>query len=194
MIFNPYAALQATQVIDMESSLIDLAESWPDAIYDVLKAHDVKHCVYVPDAGHTRLIDKMIEDPRVQTTLLTTEQEGIAYLSGAWLAGEFGVLLMQSSGVGNCINTLSLTESYRFPLLMIITMRGEWGEFNPMQVPMAKATAQSLQLMAVSTYRVDCVQDLAETVAAGAEFAVHSNQSVAILISQRLIGRKKWTR
>lgn len=172
----------------------DVAESWPDAIYDVLKRHDVRHCVYVPDAGHTRLIQKMIEDTEIQTTLLTTEEEGIGYLSGAWLAGEFGVLLMQSSGVGKCINTLSLTSSYRFPLLMIITMRGEWAEFNPMQVPMGKATAQSLQLMGVSTYHVECAEDLAEVVAAGAEFAFHGDQSVAILISQRLIGRKKWTR
>ena len=171
-----------------------LVEAWPNAMYEVLKSHDVRHCVYVPDAGHTWLIERMIEDEEVQATVLTSEEEGIGYLSGAWLGGEFGVLLMQCSGVGNCINTLSLASSYRFPLLMIITMRGEWAEFNPMQVPMGKATAQSLELMGVSTYRVERADDIAEVVAAGAEFAYCSDQSVAILISQRLIGRKNWTR
>lgn len=172
----------------------DVIEPWPDAIYDVLKSRDVRHCVYVPDAGHTRLIKKMGEDAEIQDTVLTTEEEGIGYLSGAWLAGERGVLLMQSSGVGNCINTLSLTSNYRFPLLMIITMRGEWAEFNPMQVPMGKATAKSLELMGVKTYHVERAEDIAEVVAAGADLAFNGDQSVAILISQRLIGRKQWSK
>ncbi len=170
----------------------DVATSWPCAVYEVLKDCDIRHCAYVPDAGHTALIDKMAGDAEIQNIVLTTEQEGIGYLSGAWLAGERGILLMQSSGVGNCINTLSLTNSYRFPLLMLITMRGEWAEFNPMQVPMGKATARSLQLMGVNTYHVGRAEDIAEVVEAGAEFAFNSDQSVAILISQRALGRKNW--
>ncbi len=59
-------------------------------------------------------------------------------LAGAWLGGVRGVLLMQSSGVGNCVNLLSLVQECRFPLLMIVTMRGEWGETNPWQVPMGR--------------------------------------------------------
>lgn len=169
----------------------DLA-MWPDTLYDVLINRDIKHCAYVPDSGHTQLINKMIEDNQVQDVVLTTEEEGIAYLSGAWLAGQRGVLLMQCSGVGNCINMLSLTSSYRFPLLMIITMRGEWAEFNPMQVPMGRATAKSLELMGVNTYHVEREEDLAETVAAGADHAFNGDQAVAVIISQRLIGRKKW--
>lgn len=66
----------------------------------------------------------------MQPTVLTTEEEGIGILAGAWLGGERGVLLMQSSGVGNCINTLSLSKVCGFPLLIIVTMRGEWGELN----------------------------------------------------------------
>ncbi len=173
---------------------LDTIESWPDDVYDVLKSSNVRHCAYVPDAGHTRLINKMIEDAEIHDTVLTTEEEGIGYLAGAWLGGERGVLLMQCSGVGNCINTLSLTKSYRFPLLMIITMRGEWAEFNPMQVSMGSVTARSLELMGVNTYHVERAEDIAEVVAAGAEHAFNGDQSVAILISQRVIGRKKWTR
>ena len=72
---------------------------------------------------------------------LTTEEEGVALLAGAWAGGQRGVLLMQSSGVGNCINMLSLTQIFRFPFLTLVTMRGEWGEFNPWQVPMGSSTA-----------------------------------------------------
>ena len=170
----------------------DAIPSWPNDIYQVLKERDIRHCAYVPDAGHTGLINKMIEDADIHSVVLTTEEEGIGYLAGAWLAGERGVLLLQSSGVGNCINTLSLTNSYRFPLLMIVTMRGEWAEFNPMQVPMARATAGSLQLMGVNTYHVEAVDDIAEVVEAGADMAFNGDQSVAVLISQRALGRKKW--
>jgi sulfopyruvate decarboxylase TPP-binding subunit len=71
-------------------------------------------------------------------------------------------------------------------------MRGEWGEFNSMQVPMGKATARSLELMGVNTYHVERVEELAEVVEAGVDLAFNSDQSVAILISQRLLGKKNW--
>ena len=79
--------------------------------------------------------------------MLTTEEEGIALAAGAWLGGQRSVLLMQSSGVGNCINMLSLSAICRFPLLMLVTMRGEWAEFNPWQVPMGRATQPALEAM-----------------------------------------------
>jgi len=179
-------------VTDTSLESLEASSSWPNDIYVVLKERDVRHCAYVPDAGHTGLINKMIEDTEIHSIVLTAEEEGIGYLAGAWLAGERGVLLMQSSGVGNCINTLSLTNSYRFPLLMIVTMRGEWAEFNPMQVPMARATARSLQLMGVNTYHVEAIEDIAEVVEAGADMAFNSDQAVAVLISQRALGRKIW--
>ncbi|MBY9045521.1 phosphonopyruvate decarboxylase, partial [Pseudomonas fluorescens] len=92
---------------------------------------------YVPDAGHSQLIRMFSADRDVTTNVLTTEEEGIAIAAGAWLGGQRSVLLMQSSGVGNCINMLSLSAIGRFPLLMLVTMRGEWAEFNPWQVPMS---------------------------------------------------------
>jgi sulfopyruvate decarboxylase TPP-binding subunit len=90
---------------------------------------------------------------------LTTEEEGVALLAGAWLGGERGVLLMQSSGVGNCINMLSLTQACRFPLTMLVAMRGEWGEFNPWQVPMGTHTQAALELCNVVVYRVDRAEE-----------------------------------
>ena len=82
--------------------------TWPDEIYRVLKDAGVRQVAMVPDAGHSRLIRAFEADPETRVVTLTTEEEGVAMLAGAWLGGERGVLLLQSSGVGNCINMLSL--------------------------------------------------------------------------------------
>ena len=108
----------------------------------------------MPDAGHARLIDRCRADPKIRDVVLTTEEEGVALAAGAWLGGMRAALLMQSSGVGNCINMLSLSRTCRFPLLMLITMRGEWEEFNPWQVPMGSIVDPVLKLCEAEVYRV----------------------------------------
>ena len=101
---------------------------------------------------------------------------------------------MQSSGVGNCINMLSLAKSCRFPLTMLVTMRGEWAEFNPWQVAMGSKTQAALELMDVLVYRVEQPEEAAETVAAALDIAFNGSLAAAVLLSQRLIGRKRWTK
>ena len=100
---------------------------------------------------------------------------------------------MQSSGVGNCVNMLSLLASCRLPFLTFVTMRGEWAEFNPWQIPMGKATQQALEIMGVTVFRLEQPEDAAEIASAAASLAFDSDQQIAVLISQRMIGRKKWT-
>lgn len=166
---------------------------WPLAIYEALKAADVRQLCYVPDAGHSRLIRLAHDDPAIATTVLTTEEEGVALSAGAWLGGQRAVLLMQSSGVGNCVNMLSLMASCRFPLLTLVTMRGEWAEFNPWQVAMGKATPAAFDIMGVTVFRLERPDDAGEMAAAAARLAFDSDQAIAVLISQRMIGAKKWT-
>ena len=79
----------------------------------------VTQVAYVPDAGSARLIDLCHANSTMHSVALTTEEEGVALLAGAWLGGARGVLLMQSSGVGNCINMLSVMQECRFPLLAL---------------------------------------------------------------------------
>jgi sulfopyruvate decarboxylase alpha subunit len=157
-----------------------------------LKAADVRQMAYVPDAGHTALINLFLGDAGVTSTVLTTEEEGVAIAAGAWLGGQRSVLLMQSSGVGNCINMLSLPVLGRFPLLILVTMRGEWAEFNPWQVPMSRATQPSLEAIGLRVIRADEPAELVETVSAAAAFAYDADQQVAVLIGQRMLGKKKW--
>lgn len=166
---------------------------WPLAIYDALKAAGVAQICYVPDAGHSRLIQLAHADSAIKTTVLTTEEEGVALSAGAWLGGDRAVLLMQSSGVGNCVNMLSLLASCRFPFLTFVTMRGEWAEFNPWQVPMGKATRDAFEIMGVTVYRLERPEDAGEMASAAAALAFNSDQPIAVLISQRMIGAKKWT-
>ncbi len=99
---------------------------------------------------------------------------------------------MQSSGVGNCINMLSMTKSCRFPMTLLVTMRGEWGEFNPWQVPMGTKTEAALELMDVLVYRVEREEEAGETVTAALDIAFNGGLVTAILLSQRLIGAKRW--
>jgi sulfopyruvate decarboxylase alpha subunit len=170
------------------------ASDWRDEIFTVLKEARIGIVGYVPDAGHTRLIERVEADPESQAIALTTEEEGVAIAAGAWLGGQRSALLMQSSGVGNCINMLSLAKNCRFPLVMLVTMRGEWAEFNPWQVPMGTKTAAALELMDVLVYRVEHAEVAAETVAAAIEIAFSGDLAVAVLLSQRLLGAKQWVK
>jgi sulfopyruvate decarboxylase alpha subunit len=163
---------------------------WRDEIFAKLRAAEIRQVAYVPDSGHSRLIVLSHADPQLKTTVLTTEEEGIGLAAGAWLGGERAALLMQSSGVGNCINTLSLATVCGFPLLMLVTMRGTWGEFNPWQVPMGQATPDVLRLAGVIVHEVDDAGMAAETVEAAARIAFNSSRAVAVLLSQQLIGTK----
>jgi len=169
-------------------------KDWREEIFAALKAVEIRQVGYVPDAGHARLIELCRDDPEICAVPLTTEEEGVALAAGAWLGGQRAALLMQSSGVGNCINMLSLTKACRFPLLMLVAMRGEWAEFNPWQVPMGSNTRAALELCDVLVYRIEGPEEAAETVAAALDIAFNGDFAAAVLLSQRLIGAKRWVK
>ncbi|NKC11745.1 MAG: phosphonopyruvate decarboxylase [Gammaproteobacteria bacterium] len=147
---------------------------------------------HVPDAGHTPLI-KMCEAANdMDVVTLTTEQDGIGLICGAWAGGRKGVLLMQSSGVGNCANALALPAICRIPFLTIVSMRGEWGEFIPWQVPMGQGTPGVLEAMNVRLFRADYKTEVGMTVDAAARLAHNTRQSAAVLLSQKMIGAKQF--
>ena len=167
---------------------------WRDEIFAALKVAETRQVGYVPDAGHARLIELCRDDPEMRAVPLTTEEEGVALAAGAWLGGQRAALLMQSSGVGNCVNMLSLAKTCRFPLPMLIAMRGEWAEFNPWQVPMGSKTQAALELCDVLVYRVERAEEAAETVVAALDIAFNGDLATAVLLSQRLIGAKRWVK
>ena len=168
------------------------AARWQDELYDLLRRHDVTQFAYVPDAGHRILIDRSLADPQVHSVALTTEEEGVALLAGADLGGARAVLLMQSSGAGNCVNMLSLIKGGRFPFLALLSMRGDFGEGNPWQFPMGQAVEPVLQAMGVICLRVDRPEDVLATVGAALTMVFQSGHAVAVLLTQKLLGAKQF--
>lgn len=165
---------------------------WPSGTFHALRNEGVRLVGYVPDAGHKKLIELCQADRQMRSVVLTTEEEGIGLAAGAWLGGVRSVLLMQSSGVGNCINALGMVRECRLPLLLLITMRGEEGEFNPWQVPMGRATASVLESMSVQVRRVAAAAEIAEAAQAAARRAYAGSSAQAILIAQQVIGIKSF--
>jgi sulfopyruvate decarboxylase TPP-binding subunit len=168
----------------------DGAVRWQDQLYDLLRRHEVTQFAYVPDAGHRILIDRSLADPGAQSVALTTEEEGVALLAGADLGGARGVLLMQSSGTGNCINMLSLVKGGHFPFLTLVSMRGDFGEGNPWQFPMGQAVGPVLQAMGVIVLRAETPDDVIPTVEAALTMVFQSGNAVAVLLTQKLLGAK----
>jgi sulfopyruvate decarboxylase alpha subunit len=163
---------------------------WQHDLYDLLRRNGITQFAYVPDAGHSILIDRSLADPDVHSVALTTEEEGVALIAGADLGGGRAVLLMQSSGVGNCINMLSLIKGGRFPFLTLVSMRGDFGEGNPWQFPMGQATEPVLEAMGVICLRIERPEEVIATTSAALIMAFKSGQAVAVLLGQKLIGAK----
>ena len=168
----------------------DTAARWQDELYDLLRRHNVTQFAYVPDAGHRILIDRSLADPEVHSVALTTEEEGVALMAGADLGGARGVLLMQSSGTGNCINMLSLIKGGHFPFLTLLSMRGDFGEGNPWQYPMGQAVEPVLSAMGVICLRIERPEDVVPTVSAALTMVFQGGNAVAVLLTQRLLGAK----
>jgi sulfopyruvate decarboxylase alpha subunit len=163
---------------------------WPDQLYECLRKHEIKLFAYVPDAGHKTLINRSLADSEVNSIALTTEEEGVAMLAGADLGGTRGVLMMQSSGAGNCVNILSMIKAGRFPFLTLISMRGDFGEENPWQMPMGQALRPVLAAMGVICLDVDSPQQVLPTVEGALRMVFKSGNAVAVLLTQKLIGAK----
>src|ERR1700754_4477512 len=163
---------------------------WPEDIFAILQRFDVRQVPYVPDAGHSQLIQRVLSSDTMRGIPLTTEEEGVALIAGAWAGGQRAALLMQSSGVGNCINMFSLIQLFRLPFFTLVTMRGEWGEFNHWQVPMGSTTQAVFELSGIRVMRANTAAEVREVVEAGASQAYNACTPTAVLLSQRLIGAK----
>ena len=173
-------------------SSVFTSPAWPGELYDLLREHDITQFAYVPDAGHKTLINRSLTDPGASSIALTTEEEGVAMLAGADLGGARGVLLMQSSGAGNCVNILSMIKAGRFPFLTLISMRGDFGEENPWQMPMGQALRPVLGAMGVICLDVDSPAQVLPTVEGALRLTFKSGNSVAVLLTQKLIGAKSF--
>jgi sulfopyruvate decarboxylase alpha subunit len=163
---------------------------WSSDIYTAFKQAGVGQVAYVPDAGHKRLIDACSADDEIDTVVLTTEEEGIAITAGAWLGGAKAVVLMQSSGVGNCINMLSLIKTCSMPLALFVTMRGQWREFNPWQTAMGRTTKKALTTAGVTVETAKQPDRVGAMAVATLARAFDAGEACALLLHQSLMAQK----
>ena len=178
--------------LDHAITLPPTPRDWPLEVHRALSEAAINLVGYVPDAGHKRLIELCHADGSIGAVPLTTEEEGVGLALGAWLGGEKTVVLLQSSGVGNMVNVLGTVRECRLPFLMIATMRGEDGEFNPWQVPMGRAAPTVLEAMGARVRRAEKAGEVARVVRAAIAEAYQEDAAVAVLISQAVIGIKSF--
>jgi sulfopyruvate decarboxylase alpha subunit len=167
-----------------------MTRDWSADVFKEMKTRDIKTVATIPDGGLTSLLQMVVADKDMRLVTLSTEEEGIGVVTGQWLGGTRAMIAMQSSGVGNCINALGIPVTMRTPCLMLVTMRGQWGEFNPWQVPMGQATRTVLEAVGVRCFPVERAEEIGEVFAAAADIAFNSTVSAAVLVSQRVIGAK----
>ncbi len=164
--------------------------AWPARLFNDLIEGGVTLFTHVPDSGNAKLIELANSHNEALSVLLTSEEEGVAVCAGADLVGKRGILCMQSSGVGNCPNFLSLVKGGRFPILMMVSMRGDYGEQNPWQYPMGQAVEPILHAMGVLTFRVEAPDDLKPATEAALAAAFSGGHGAALILSQKFLGAK----
>ena len=165
---------------------------WSKLVFDKLVEGGVSLFSYVPDFGNDRIVRMADEHNETRAVLLANEAEGVAMCAGADLVGERAVLCMQSSGVGNCPNMLSLVKGGRFPMLMIVTMRGDYGEQNPWQYPMGQAVIPVLEAMGILCIKVERDDELDAAVASALSASFTAGEGVALILTQKFLGAKSF--
>src|ERR1700716_286920 len=114
-----------------QASLQSQSETWHGVVLETLKRNDIRLVPYVPDRVLTTLIKNLHADPFFTTFPAAREEEAVGIVSGAWMAGMKGAVLMQTSGFATLANVLaSLVVPSQIPLIMFVSERGTLGEFN----------------------------------------------------------------
>ena len=167
-------------------------EPWWETVYQRLKEHDVRLIAHVPDQILAPLVRRVEADPFFTVVPLTREEEGVGVVSGGYLGGLRGALLMQSSGLGNSVNALAgLPMSYQIPFLLLISPRGRLGEFNPSQVPMGRAVPKVLDALDIETTILERQAELAMQLDQAAKTCFSTSRPVALIVSTLLSGGKR---
>jgi len=167
------------------------AASWDDIVLDVLKQNEVRLVTYVPDRVLTPLIAKIHGDAFFIAFAATREEEAIGILSGAWMGGMRGTLLMQTSGFATLANVLaSLVVPNQIPVIMFVSERGTLGEFNYGQALVCRTMRPVLDALAMEHRTVTRLDELEFVVDRSIKQAVATQAAVALILSPLLTGGK----
>lgn len=166
-------------------------EDWGRTMAQILWRNDIRHFATVPDYIVSQVLEHLWADPESTVVTATREEEGLGILSGAYLAGKRGALLMQNSGLGNCVNTLgSLNVASQIPVVLVISHRGDIGEFNAAQVPMGQATEHILDAVDVRHVMPTTIEELEAAGDGLIKLAYTRSMPVAFILPAQLTGGK----
>lgn len=167
------------------------AITWYDIVLATLKANDVRLVVYVPDRVFTPLIKGIHADPFFNTFAATREEEALGIITGAWMGGLRGAVLMQTSGFGTIPNALaSLVVPCQIPALIFVSERGTLGEFNLGQALVCKTMRPVLNSLAIENITITRQDELAFTIDRSIKQAVATQAPVTFILSPLLTGGK----
>jgi sulfopyruvate decarboxylase alpha subunit len=161
---------------------------WAAGVSDGLWDGGCREVVYVPDNPLSHILEALERDhPTMRATLATREEEAVGIAAGLYLGGAQPALLMQSSGLGNTLNAVgSLLVAFQIPVVMIVSMRGDPGEWNSAQVPMGRAVVPVLDALGVQHLSIDREDEAREAVVSLAQLAFGTRLPVACLLPRRL--------
>src|SRR5688572_28817016 len=162
--------------------------SWARGVCEGVHAAGSRHVVYVPDNPLSHVLKCLDEDfADIRTTLATREEEAFGIAAGLYLGGVRPVVMLQSSGLGNSINGLaSLNVAFEIPILMLITMRGGEGEWNPTQHPMGHAVRPILESLSIPHVTIESGNEAEEQVRQAGELARATKLPTACLLARKL--------
>jgi len=167
------------------------SDAWHTTLHRALKANAVRLFTYVPDRVLTPLIEAIQADSEITSLAASREEEALGILSGAWMAGMFGVLAMQTSGFATLPNALaSLAVPYQIPLVMVISERGTLGEFNLGQALVCRTMRPVLDSLAMEHHTITRLDELEFTLDRSIKQAVATQAPCALILSPLLTGGK----
>jgi len=170
---------------------VNSSQTWHEIIQATLKANGVKLAVYVPDRVFTPLIKSLHADKDFITFACAREEEALGIVTGAWMGGMRGAVLMQTSGFGTIPNALaSLVVPSQIPALIFVSERGTLGEFNLGQAMVCKTMRPVLDSLAVENHTITRLDELGFIVDRSIKQAVATQAPVTFILSPLLTGGK----
>jgi sulfopyruvate decarboxylase alpha subunit len=162
--------------------------AWAAGVCSGLHAAGCRHVVYVPDNPLSHVLRKLRGDyADIKTTLATREEEAFGIASGLYLGGSRTAVMLQSSGLGNSLNALtSLVLPYEIPILVIVSLRGDAGEWNPAQVPMGRAIRTICESLGVPHVTAESPETTGEAVSLAGQTVFDTKRSGVVLLPRRL--------
>ncbi|HVZ50709.1 MAG TPA: decarboxylase [Pseudolabrys sp.] len=165
--------------------------AWYEIVLATLKRNEVRLVTYVPDRVLTPLIKAAHEDDFFTTFACTREEEAIGIVSGAWMGGMRGAVLMQTSGFGTLPNALaSLVVPSQIPALLFVSQRGTLGEFNLGQAMVCRTVQPVLDAIGIESHTITREDELAFIVDRSIKQAVATQAPVTFILSPLLTGGK----